>query len=344
MKTISILFLLVLSLPCFGREWYVSLNGSDSNSGTIDFPLRSVQKGITSAFPGDAIYIREGIYNERIISATLRQGTVSARILLTSYPGENAVIKGLLWLRRPSYWDINRLKVNWDNVTGRPGEHMVKITSGIGWTIKNCEFSGAKSYACLYITANSSWPGEPNNWIVSHNAIHDTYKTNSTNQDHLIYCNPGITPTNGIIERNLLWNAVNGDGVKLGGSSSTSGGCNGVQVKYNTIYNTSMNVRAVWKASNNVIEYNILQRTKPGTAPFQYGNIRGYQISTDNSNVAKNNFCFESKMAIDNYDGGKGVMDGGGNLWPVNPQFDSIGVNGFHPQNTQAQAYGRYGL
>jgi hypothetical protein len=41
-----------------------------------------------------------------------------------------------------------------------------------------------------------------------------------------------------------------------------------------------------------------------------------------------------------NDDGGEILADGGGNVWPIDPQFSGSDCGGFVPQNSQAAAYG----
>ena len=45
----------------------------------------------------------------------------------------------------------------------------------------------------------------------------------------------------GVISSNMLFNAVNGRGIKLGPGGDTGGACN-VTVRFNTIYNSSQNI------------------------------------------------------------------------------------------------------
>jgi len=248
--------------------------------------------------------------------------------------GERPVIQGLLWLSRPSYWTLDGINVTWDDASGSAGEHMVKMTNGVGWTIRNGEFWGARSFAAVYIA--STLDGEPSNWRVAFNSIHDTHPSNEVNQDHLIYCNSGVSGKGGVIERNLLWNAPNGEGVKLGGSSATSGGAANVTVKFNTIWNTRMAIICYGLSADNLIERNLLGKTHPN-----YGCIRGLQL-TGTGNVARDNLGSDSKSMIDNYKGGAGVADGGGNQFPVDPRFDDIGSGGFRPRNPAARGHGRY--
>ncbi len=84
-------------------SWYVSKSGSDSNSGTIDSPLLTVQAGLNKMNTADVLYIREGIYRE------LAEAKKN-KIKILAYPGEKPVVKGsdvmTGWETNGSYWKI----------------------------------------------------------------------------------------------------------------------------------------------------------------------------------------------------------------------------------------------
>ena len=64
-----------------------------------------------------------------------------------------------------------------------------------------------------------------------------------------------------MIERNLLFGASNGEGVKLGGPSSGVGGSARVTVRDNTIWNTAQSVLVNWQSVDNVISSNVMGAT-----------------------------------------------------------------------------------
>ncbi|MEU1476669.1 right-handed parallel beta-helix repeat-containing protein [Streptomyces sp. NPDC001668] len=72
----------------------VATNGSDSAPGTLAQPLRTVQRAVDLARPGDTIAVRAGTYalTDNITIAT--SGTASQPISLGSYQGERVVIDG----------------------------------------------------------------------------------------------------------------------------------------------------------------------------------------------------------------------------------------------------------
>lgn len=72
----------------------VATNGNDTAPGTLDRPLRTVQRAVDLAKPGDSIAVRAGTYalTDNITIAT--SGTASQPISLGAYQGERVVIDG----------------------------------------------------------------------------------------------------------------------------------------------------------------------------------------------------------------------------------------------------------
>jgi hypothetical protein len=145
----------------------------------------------------------------------------------------------------------------------------------------------------------------------------------------------GPTAGRGIIQRCILFNAVNGEGIKIGGADPGEGS-NNVIVRYNTIYNCVQPILLSWATSNTTIYRNILVK-----AYGNYGAIRGYQLEGTN-NVAYDNVAYDAKCMILNDSGYKPILDQGGNQIPFDPNFDSYTVLGFRPQREDAKTYGRY--
>ncbi len=111
-----------------GRCWYISPEGDDANPGTFEAPFGTPQQAVRQAGPGDVIYLRGGVYDERNSHAarayrwddesagterafisvrrislpgwaggeryTVSSGTEEAPITIRSFPGERACASG----------------------------------------------------------------------------------------------------------------------------------------------------------------------------------------------------------------------------------------------------------
>ncbi|KAA0003386.1 MAG: hypothetical protein FE048_01635 [Thermoplasmata archaeon] len=78
-----------------GNIYYVDQNhplASDSNPGTEDLPWLTVQKAADTMVAGDTVYIKEGIYNERVIPKN--SGSPGNYIAYIAYPGDTVTING----------------------------------------------------------------------------------------------------------------------------------------------------------------------------------------------------------------------------------------------------------
>jgi hypothetical protein len=73
--------------------YYVSTDGSDSNSGTtLGSPFRTIQKCANVARAGDTCFIRGGVYRETVVPG--RSGTSSAPITFAAYDDETVTLSG----------------------------------------------------------------------------------------------------------------------------------------------------------------------------------------------------------------------------------------------------------
>ena len=314
-----------------GNTYYVGPTGSDLNVGTIDSPFRTVAHGLRTVRAGDTVVLRGGDYVEDF-DIDPADGTATDRITVRAYAGERPVIHGLIRLRDADYMTLDGINVTWN--TGRYDQHMVSMSGGTGWIWQNSELWGARGFANLLIG------GAPSNWTVRRNAIHDTYGgEENVNRSHNIYANTGLAAGSGLIERNLLFNADHGANLKLAGPGGGVGGAANVTVRYNTLYNATKPIVISDLSTNNLVERNIIGYSRVDAL------IRLYQL-TGTGNVVRDNIGFNSaKLRLCNdYDSTllcPNVADAS-NVYPLDPLFDATDINGFHPQNPAAHAYGRY--
>jgi len=87
-------FLALSSLQCFAANYYVATNGNDTNPGTgTNAPWRTVQKAANTLSPGDAAFVRGGIYNESV-TVNVSGNAANGRVVFQNYPGELPVLDG----------------------------------------------------------------------------------------------------------------------------------------------------------------------------------------------------------------------------------------------------------
>lgn len=92
-----IVFLLTvagLSQSSLAAIIFVSPTGSDSGSGTITAPLKSIQSAVNLATAGSTINLRAGTYALTKNIAFSKSGTASAPYTVQAYNGEKVVLDG----------------------------------------------------------------------------------------------------------------------------------------------------------------------------------------------------------------------------------------------------------
>lgn len=306
-----------------GTVRVVAPTGSDTGTGTATSPYRTIAKAFSVLRPGDTLLVHGGTYPERV-AMTVAAGTSTAPIYVVAAAGERPVIQGLLWLKGASHWTLDGINVTWAS-SNLPSEHMVKMTDGTGWRITNAELWGAHSYAALLVN------GAPSQWSIDHDYIHDTYKSNSTNQDHLIYVNAGMG--SGTIERNVFAHSPNGRGVKIGPPSATSTPLGNVVVRYNTFYDDlgPSNIQLSYSATGVTIYRNIFDKSGSSQP-----NVTLYNL-TGTGNKAYDNVGWQSTGVVGR---AAGFTDGGGNFMS-DPGFQSTTTD-YSIIPTALSTYGRY--
>ena len=76
----------------WAMTYYVSADGDDGNPGTLDLPWRTIQRAAGTLVAGDTVYIREGVYRERVVPQ--HSGEHGKYITYSAYPGEKVTLDG----------------------------------------------------------------------------------------------------------------------------------------------------------------------------------------------------------------------------------------------------------
>ncbi len=133
----------VFSVNAFSQPYYVSTTGSDSNSGTLASPFRTIAKAVSVVKAGETIYVRGGTYSLTTTITLDRSGTDNGLISLLAYPGEKPVLD----FSAQTLASSNRgvvLTGNWWNITGLDitgaGDNGMIISGGSHNTVRQCSF------------------------------------------------------------------------------------------------------------------------------------------------------------------------------------------------------------
>lgn len=78
--------------PAVGTVYYVSPQGDDQNPGTLAAPFRTIQYATDLVEPGDTVYVRGGVYPEKV--SIRKDGTAAAQIRFLAYQDERPIIDG----------------------------------------------------------------------------------------------------------------------------------------------------------------------------------------------------------------------------------------------------------
>ena len=145
---------------------------------------------------------------------TVAAGRSGARVRVSNFPGERPILRGRLWIGNPSYWTIRGLNVTWAD--GDPDQALVRIYRRHGLDLHRLGDLGRASTAA---SRSMTGPLEQPRPLGGHRQLHPRHvPTNGANQDQNIYvADMRASPhPQGLIAHNVLFNAVNGRGIKLG--------------------------------------------------------------------------------------------------------------------------------
>lgn len=301
---------------------HVSPNSPDGGDGSVDNPYNSLATALKSLIAGQTLIVHEGTYTEQIDLRELGAGTDDEPIEVRAADGERPVVVGLLWLADLENWRISGINVTWDEERNTNHQHMVKLDGGRNWAFTDAEIWGARSFAAILVS------GLPEAFQLSGLYVHDTMRSNDTNQDHLIYLNSGTH--GGIVERNLLVGSPNGRAIKVGPESPDGDWVGNVMIRYNTMIDNlgPSNVQLGWRTTGVVVENNLMAGALDDRA-----NVTTFEL-TGGDNVVRNNVGWGSVAVLEDdvnlEDGGGNVLadpmfTDDGNYRPTNPDVDGVG-------------------
>jgi hypothetical protein len=91
-KFCFILFILFGACPAYCSTYFVATDGSDSNSGTIESPFKTINKAVTLVVAGDTIYLRGGVHDYNATISISKSGSSGNLITLQNYQNETVIV------------------------------------------------------------------------------------------------------------------------------------------------------------------------------------------------------------------------------------------------------------
>lgn len=259
-------------------------NGSDSAAGTVDAPLKSVQKLVDSLKPGQTGCLRDGKYAD---SSDNEIGIDTPNVTLTSYPGERAQVNGRIWISKTG----DGVTISSLNLDGKNPRVLPSPTvNADDVVISNNDITNDDTAICVSLGSADSY-GRSARTLVEGNSIHNCGVLPATNQDHGIYVN---SSDDAVIRNNYIYN--NADrGIQLYPSSQ------GTLVTGNVIDGNGEGVifggSEISASHDNIVENNVITNSK---IRDNIDASWGGQVGT--GNIARNN-CVGGG-AYDDGDGG----------------------------------------
>lgn len=303
-------------------------------SGTESQPW-SLHWGIRRIRPGETLIVHGGDYYESVgfRDPEIPDATASNPIQILAAPGERPVLHGVINITNPSYWTFDGINITLD--PSKPKSYLLRITNGVGWTYRNAEIWGNSRISNVLI--NGTVAGQPRDWRFVGNCVHHINVGPNDNNDHNMYVTPGYNSGPGIIERNLFFDAPNGNHIKAAGPNASTGAAN-LTIRYNTMYRASQGVLVAYGSHHVSLQRNLIVQRLYGRADNP--GMRGHELR-NRTNIAANNLAYAYRSVLLNTQAQDGrIRDGGGNQ-RMNPDFASTaGCTAFQPLKPAAKAFG----
>ena len=148
------------------NNFYISPSGSNTTgNGSIGSPWQTIEFAIENVNPGDALYLREGVYNEQLIS--VRSGTANAYITISNYNNENVYIDGTGVDGRNGLI-IDHSFIKFSGFTVRNWED-------VGIWLRNCQFNELLNLKITAVSGCIALTGTVHDFIVDSCVLYDYY-------------------------------------------------------------------------------------------------------------------------------------------------------------------------
>ncbi len=267
--------------------YYVAVNGSEANTGSLNAPFQSINTALSHAAAGDTVMVRGGTYYEQVIFP--KSGLLDKSITVKAYPGEKPVIDGSKitvsgWLPLVTLTNVRYISLEGFDICNLTSSAFNTDPEGIAIngdshdvTIKNCNIYNIKSNASLAnwrsghaILVIGNGTGAISNLNITGCNIHDT-QTGTSENVTLAGNIDGFSFTHNKVydTENIGIIVAGGDNLNPKGAVATNYARNGV-------------------ISDNEFHDNTMTRTPEIWGPDRYGAISIYVCGGANTIIERN--------------------------------------------------------
>ena len=225
-------FFIYLNMPAYAEEYFISPDGNDNSSGNLSSPFRTLEKTANIVKAGDTVYIRGGVYEERLNVTS--SGQLGAYITFRNFENETVVIDATGLLNGIMLYGVSFIKIEGLTVKNstRAGvhihHHMDVIDGGSDFNIignnivENC---GSDGLSGIFI-------GGHNNQVIGNSIIYNGRIEEDNPTDHGVYL---LGNNNDISNNFIAYNArsgirMEGENNSIDSNLITSNGESGISV------------------------------------------------------------------------------------------------------------------
>ena len=312
------------------HTYYVSVKGSDTNTGSITAPFQSINKALSHAAPGDQVVVRGGTYHQEVRFP--KSGYPGKYISLKNYPGEKPVIDGSKtvvsgWMALVTVSNVSYVSIEGLDICNLTSSGINTDPEGITIngnaqhiSVKNCNIYNIKSTATLaqgrsghaiLVIGSDNTP--ISNLLITGCTVHNTQTGTSENVtlagniDGFIFSHNKVYDT-----ENIGVIVAGGDGLNPHGAVKTNYARNGVISDNIFHHNTMTKTPETWGAdrfgaisiyvcggANTIIERNIVYESDRGIGLVSESNIYPTRTTTVRNNLVFN--CYRAGIYMGDY-------------------------------------------
>jgi parallel beta-helix repeat protein len=319
-----------------GQQYYVNgQSGSDSASGSISSPWRTIGHAWSSVPAGSIINVRAGTYSGSI-SLMGRSFGASNPVTLRAYPGESVTLRTSVYIAETS-----GVRVEGFQITNPSGDG-IKISDAADIEILNNTVSGCGNQGILVVGNNTSGRTYSSNVQIWSNRIYGNGANGSSMYNHAVYYggagndNDGIRhgTVGGVIANNVFYDQPTGYHLQIGPQAD------GLIVTNNTFTTASSSnpntgtAIIIWGLGNQFSPRNIVVANNAlayNANMGVHGSGSGPAMST---NVVRSNLGFANPNGdfVPQYGSSTVFTLGSGNVSGQDPRFVDRGSRNFRPQ------------